>query len=581
MAPKTGSSGLVALFLLLNITFASALNSMTADAKGYKKTTMAHTGTVATKPTGVPVANTTTGGTTGTANTTTPALALNATVLNCFLQLPNNVLTAEGLATPFQLMAPCSQTVSTQQSFAEAAVFDPATGDISIYHPLVIDQGKTPQVAPVVPALPAGAIVALWFGFNGGVLQLLDVNGLDTNMSPTLKGIDCVNGLPGTDGDVFGQPSWCNTPSFFNAVNPSVAAGKTVVPPLGTDINGQDCPSSRSFKIVDACPSDNLPTQYLLLADNTTIQDTATNRNNFPDATILDNASDEALIGEFIDPVIKCTPFQVPSLDNPGVMVASLATQEIQAGVFQQAPVARVALNDPDCLLTANGDTSTSKTNAYRLGVNQGLLGNGPNTDNGSLIPYCEGMISIAPAFFQLNMAGFSGATTPAAGVGNNLFTFLCARYLQSLMLLGCPEKAVGVSCTFDGNGAATACTITPTNSTIPATGTNSTAGMGAAGASTGTGGGKASATTLATATTAAGGGKGGAAAPTGGLTGGVGGGSGAAVVQNATVPATCTCAGMICPSAPAASIKARDVDVPQFGRRNARRTRIRSEHAW
>ena len=129
-----------------------------------------------------------------------------------------------------------------------------------MYHPLVIDAGKTPQIAPVVPALPNGAIVGLWFGFNGATLQLLDTNGGDTNTSPKLKAIGCVNGLPGVQGDVFGQVSWCNTVPFFNAADASIAAGKTVIPPLGTDKNGNACPSSRSFNIVDACPSDNLPT---------------------------------------------------------------------------------------------------------------------------------------------------------------------------------------------------------------------------------------------------------------------------------------------------------------------------------
>ena len=200
-----------------------------------------------------------------TANATAVAstIPLNATVLSCFIQVPDNALTAAGLATPFLLMPPCSMAVNTQQAFVEAAVIDPATGTISIYHPLVLDSGKTPAAPNVVPALPAGAVVALWFGFNGAVLSLLDAKGLDTNASPGLQGITCVNGLPGTKGDVFGQVSWCNTGPFFAAANAGIAAGKTMVPPLGTDNKGNACPSSRSFEIVDACPSDNVPTKYL------------------------------------------------------------------------------------------------------------------------------------------------------------------------------------------------------------------------------------------------------------------------------------------------------------------------------
>ena len=72
--------------------------------------------------------------TSATAATATGAsTALNATVLNCFLTLPNNPLSAAGLSTPFLLNAPCSQTVATQQAFAEAAIYDPATGQLELH----------------------------------------------------------------------------------------------------------------------------------------------------------------------------------------------------------------------------------------------------------------------------------------------------------------------------------------------------------------------------------------------------------------------------------------------------------------
>ncbi|KAL1968612.1 hypothetical protein VTN77DRAFT_1438 [Rasamsonia byssochlamydoides] len=389
-----------------------------------------------------------------------PSASLNATVLDCFLTLPNDPLSATGLSTPFLLQPPCSMSVSTQQAFAEAAVFDPATGDISIYHPLVIDAGKKPAAPPVVPQLPENAKVALWFGFNGNVLQLLDVNGEDTNTSPLLKSIDCVNGLPGVQGDVFGQVSWCNTKPFFAAANASIAAGKTTIPPLGTDKNGAACPTSRSFEIVDACPSDNVPTQYLLLPDGSTVQDTAANRARFPDAEVINNASDEALVANILDPILGCTPFEGASLDDPGAKVPALALAELQAGHLQQAPVALVPLNDPDTLLTANGQVSPAKTNAYRLGVNQPLLSSS-GADDGALVPYCDNMIAIAPGFFKANEAEFSGQPSPDTGVGNNLFTFMCNRYLMSLTQLGCPaDPNQPVQVTLDGNGAATSCTI-------------------------------------------------------------------------------------------------------------------------
>jgi hypothetical protein len=398
--------------------------------------------------------------------------ALNATAMDCQITVPPNPLTAAGLATPYILQPPCSMAVSTQQSFAEAAVFDPATNTISIYHPLVINAGTKPAAAPVVPNLPAGAVVGLWFGFNGGVLTLIDGNGQDANNSPALQGANCINGLKGVQNDVFGQVSWCNAEAFFAAAN------AVTVPPLGTDSTGQTCPTSRSFAITDACPSDNVPTQYLLLPNGQTAQDTAANRAANPKAVVINNASDEALLANILDPLIGCTPFTGPSLDDPGVNVPALALSEIQAEKLQAAPLGLVALNDPDCLLTSDGKVSVEKTNQYRTGVNQPVVNANDASTSGALVPYCNNMVAVQPQFLQLNMAKFLGTTTPDACVGTNLFTFMCNRFIMSLTQLTCPKMADPVTCKLDGNGVATSCTINLHNATVAATGTNMSAGM-------------------------------------------------------------------------------------------------------
>lgn len=403
-----------------------------------------------------------------------PRRSRNLQPLADITKVPTDPLSATGLSTPYILQAPCSMAVATQQAFAEAAVFDPATNTISIYHPLIINAGTQPAAAPVVPTIPAGATVGLWFGFNGGVLKLVDANGLDTNNSPALKGSNCINGLAGVQNDVFGQVSWCNAQEFFAAAN----AGALTIPPLGTDSNGVPCPTSRSFEITDACPSDNVPTQYLLLSNGQTAQDTAANRAANPTAEVINNASDEALLANIIDPLIGCTPFLGASLDNPGTMVPALALSEIQASNLQQAPIGLVPLNDPDTLLTNGATVSTAKTNEYRLGVNQPVVAAG--NDSGALVPYCNSMLSVAPTFFANNQAKFIGQTTPAACVGNNLFTFMCQRFITSLTQLTCPvaQEVNPVVCQQDGNGVATSCTIN-----LKATATAATGGTGTAAA--------------------------------------------------------------------------------------------------
>ena len=98
--------------------------------------------------------------------------------MNCTLIVPANPLTAQGLATPYQLTAtdpaagPCNEANQNQTAFVQGAIIDPATGQVSIYDPLVIDAGSQPAVPPTVPTLPAGAVVALWFGYNGNTLSL-------------------------------------------------------------------------------------------------------------------------------------------------------------------------------------------------------------------------------------------------------------------------------------------------------------------------------------------------------------------------------------------------------------------------
>jgi hypothetical protein len=44
---------------------------------------------------------------------------------------------------------------------------------LSVYRPLVIDRGTQPAAPPVIPALPAGAVVGVWFGFTGFAVEAL------------------------------------------------------------------------------------------------------------------------------------------------------------------------------------------------------------------------------------------------------------------------------------------------------------------------------------------------------------------------------------------------------------------------
>ena len=50
-----------------------------------------------------------------------------------------------------------------------------------------MNAGVQLAAAPAAPTIPANAVVVLWFSFNGGVLQLLSVNGLAATLLQYLK----------------------------------------------------------------------------------------------------------------------------------------------------------------------------------------------------------------------------------------------------------------------------------------------------------------------------------------------------------------------------------------------------------
>src|SRR6266568_4257032 len=70
--------------------------------------------------------------------------------MDCTLIVPADPLSAQGLATPYQLTTtnpangPCNESNKAQAAFVQGAIIDPATGVISIYNPLVVDQGTQP-----------------------------------------------------------------------------------------------------------------------------------------------------------------------------------------------------------------------------------------------------------------------------------------------------------------------------------------------------------------------------------------------------------------------------------------------------
>jgi hypothetical protein len=335
-----------------------------------------------------------------------------ADATTCTLIVPDQPLTARGLATPYKLKKGCNEANPDQSAFVEATIVDPATGALSVYRPLVIDQGTQPAAKTVVPTLPAGAVVGIWFGFQGDTLKL---------QGDGVAQGQCVNGL----GDsLFGQFAYCNTPAFFTAAK----AADVTIPALGTAADGQPCPTVRDFSVVDQDQSDNVTTVYRVTADGKTAQDNAANAGI---GQPLVNASDNGLLNRKIAPTLGCDNFTAPDLTNGGVSkVASLALNELQAGQ-QAAPTALIPLNDPMAMVGDN--ENLAKVNLYRAGVGQPPAATPADADGPT---YCTNLKDIQPPRLAANHALFTGATSPDPAM--NLFDFLQARYTASLTELGC-----------------------------------------------------------------------------------------------------------------------------------------------
>src|SRR4029453_5048848 len=306
----------------------------------------------------------------------------------------------------------CNETNQDRSAFVEAAILDPETGGLSIYRPLVIDQGTTPAAAPVVPDLPDNAVVGLWFGYNGMNLALRAAEGvLDAN--------NCVQGL--------GQFAYCNAPTFFAAVHNAINRGRLRVPPLGTwtdaNRNEQPCPSARSWDLVDQDQSDNLYTQYLITADGLLAQNTAQNLAQFPvpPAAVLSNPRDERLLGVFMDPALGCMPWTAPDLTDPGHKVPALALNELQAGAFQLPPQALIPLGDPFAQNPPySGIPDLDQVNAYRRGADQPEAA---NLDDASTTTYCRNLVDVGIPLLQLEQPFFIGRPSPDPAGADPLWT--------------------------------------------------------------------------------------------------------------------------------------------------------------
>ena len=379
--------------------------------------------------------------------------------------MPAKPLTARGLSTPWQLTGPdgrspeasgCTEAnAASLGAFVQATILNRSTGALSVYEPLVITQGTTPAVAPVVPKLPRNSIVTIDVGFNGTDL---------TQVGATRRALrqgSCVDGL---HGSVFGQVSFCNGTRFFRVARRLEARGKLVVPSAGTStVNGKPCPTTRDFSIVDQDPSDNVTTTYLLTPSGQTAQNNARNTSALPGATQISNGSDNALLDVFVDPALGCKPLEAPDLSAGGAMGTSQALDELSAGKSQAAPVALVPEND-EMVRGPGGAFDAAKTDLYREELGQAPI-RGSSDETSDPRTYCQNIVDIQTPFLAGNRTLLEAGQSPVTAAGDNLLAFMANRLNLSFANLGCQHFGLvnPVTVTRTAAGVAIAATFTTT----------------------------------------------------------------------------------------------------------------------
>ena len=387
---------------------------------------------------------------TPTASETAAALTGQAASMKsnttCDIIVPANPLSAQGLATPYQLTGPNGTTPAQSGcemsngakvgAFVQATILDPATGALSVYEPLVITQGTrpdTPDRKLKPPVIPADAVVTLDFGFNGA--HLIQVGATPT----TLADAHCVSGQA---GPAFGPTSFCNGVNFFTAVRqaerkgllkvPSPGTSNAIVPSGGDLGTGRSCPVISNYEVAGVDPGESVTTTYLLnpLTGQTT-QNNSTYLGYVAGATLLHHNSANAVLDQYVDPLLGCTPFEAPDLSNANAPAFSETLDEIAADAYQ--PKAAAPENDKVVMGDGKSDPAT----------------------------YCQNLVDIQTPFLAANQKLLATGQSPVTATADNLLTFLASDLSTSFTSLGCQQFHLTNPVTLKRNGAGVAIAAT------------------------------------------------------------------------------------------------------------------------
>jgi hypothetical protein len=294
------------------------------------------------------------------------------------------------MATPWVLGDGCSwENGATEGVFIDATILAP-NGQIQVYNPLVINQGTTPAVAPTPPTVARGSQVILSVGYNGGALALVGRGARQGN---------CIDAL---GNSLINQTPQCNAANFYRMANAEIRSGILKIPATGTAKDGQPCPTTRDFSLIDQDQSDNAVASYLFNpATGQTAQATAANVANMANAVTQGNGSDNGLLDKFVDPALGCTPFTAPNPTNPAGQSSSQALNELSARQNQKGTVALLRSATRSCWSAATSASARPTPTGSR--PTSRCCPRSAPTPCGTRRRYCQNMINIATPRLKLD----------------------------------------------------------------------------------------------------------------------------------------------------------------------------------
>jgi len=353
--------------------------------------------------------------------------------------VPDNPLTPQGLATPYQLMgAGCNQATLIMSRFVHAVILNTDNGQVAQYNPLVINAGMVPVVQPVpVNFTTFNHIVGIWIGSNSNTLTLAQTVGV-------------INGKCTTGASInspFGQFAFCNVDAFWKALEVIRVQGNLPVPPTGIASDGAPCPTVRDYFVVDMDPDDGVPTQYLVDVNGNVLQKTLNNMKLNIQGE-LSNDGDHRLVSAFVQGATACQGWLIQDLADPGVKRPALPMNVLQAVNFQPMPIEVLPNNDP--MTTTGAQPDMAKLNAYRKGIYQPQINNLIEADPAV---FCRNYFNITAPRMRLLTPQLKLTVSPA-NPQQTLFDFMKARasmtyaQINCANLIGLPDPFVGIMAT-------------------------------------------------------------------------------------------------------------------------------------